>query len=61
MAYEIRLRRNKWDPNGGWNWRIWAVKKGGYEELVEWGWAPSQAEALNDANYHFDILEAYND
>lgn len=61
MEFEIRLRENKWDVTGGWNWRLWQQAFGGVEKLINWGWAPTQSEALNDANYYLDVLEEDND
>lgn len=60
MAYEIRLRENKWLLEGGWGWSVYEVTLNGHAELVDWGWSPTQAEALNDANYYLDVKENQN-
>lgn len=60
MEYEIRLRENRWDVTGGWNWRVWEQSFGGKEKLVGWGWEPDQGQALTEANYFIDTRENPN-
>lgn len=50
MEYEIRLRENRWDVTGGWNWRVWEQAFGGKEKMVGWGWEVGQSDALTEAN-----------
>lgn len=60
MAYEIRLRENKWLLEGGWGWSVYEVTLNGHAELVDWGWELEQEQALNEANYVINVKEEPN-